>query len=546
MGSASLQSGSIIDRSQVNDIAADGTGHHASAEGGVVDSVDVQLGKHNGLLILLCLRQCLVALNRLGVVDELQSDLAVLSLLYFDLGISLADNDGLLGDCCAAVQGFLHSGGQLFVGVLRCHPADQAAQAVLANILALGSDGADIIKGEEVTVVVAGAGAIEVRSLSHIVPVFLQVVTGNDLASVAVAPGTAGGLVRGRNGVGGRGCEQAGVLGGVGCEALCMDAAPAAGVSTDTHNDLGHIQLVVVSVLQVLDAGVNGDACVGIQVVQVLSCGIGVKRRLVSGEGSPCTVQVVGHHVQEVGVLQDLVVLDVVHVVRSCGHCCRQLVVLAVLLAQLVQACTQVPHQQGEVVAVGRTAGAALIDGNAGAFGIGLTVGAGILPVDIDEVEADIVDKLAEVVNQVCSLGRGSTDTGEVTAAGPAADGNAQLQVGVLVAKCQHTAENAGVGAAVRHAALVLQTLLEVCELIAEDQLAVGVEVHECEVQVGDQVALHVAGIEVVLAAINGPVAVIHYITVGVVGFCRLSGSRSCHGAERYTGEYQYQSQESC
>ena len=520
MGGTGQHGIGAVHTGQVHDAQAvavgDLTGALAGSEGNVAVRLDVQHGVHHGLLVLLgplqsgvALHSLLAVLQREGVGGAGAAPL-VGSLLHGQADVGGGDDDLLVGERLIAVQGFLHGFGDNAVGILRSHPADQAAQALIADVLALIRNALGRVAGEEV----AGLGAVEVGGLRGIVPVLLQLIFGDQLIQLAVSEGAAGHAVLGLHGVGIGGGEQAGAAVDL---TVVLDAAPASGVGGDADHDLGIVDLIAVGVFQILDAGIHGEHAVGLGLGIV--SGVGVQSGLVAGVGSPSAAQVVGHHVQEVHGVQDLVILNLRHLGGRSGHGGGQLIVFAVGGTQLIQLAADVLHQQSEVLAVLRSAGAALVDGNAVALGIRSAHIAGILPVDVDKVKAQVIHELGNVLCEVlpgCGIaGHG----GEITGTGPAAHGDADLHVGVLVAEDDHAAQNAAVGGAIGKASLLRQKLVEVRELVAEDQVTALIHVHEREVQMGDLAAVNVAGVEVVLARINRPVAIIHDVPI-LGGFC--------------------------
>ena len=510
-----------VDAGQVNDtvtiLVGNAAGLAACGESSAAGGLDVQLGEGNGFLEQLGVLQGNIGALIDGLVVLQGEGVGAAGCGDGQAHAGVGSDDFLCGQRSAAVQGFLHGSGQAIGCVQGGHPADQAAQAVLLDVCALGCDGAGVVAGEEV----AGGGAVVVSSLCSLVVVLLQLVLGDQHGQIGLAEGAGHDTVGCLNRVGLCGGKQAGVSG---VTAVILNAGPAAGIRSNTDDDLGVVDLVAVGILQVLNTGIDGEDAVG------LGCGIivgvHIQAGLVAGVGSPCAAQVVGHHVGEVNDFHDLVVLDHSHHGGRSGHSAGQLVVLAVLCAQSVQLVTDGLHQQGEVDLVFGTALAALVDGNTVALGIGITVSTGVLPVDIDEVIAQVVNELGNVACEVLTGGSIGCHGGEVTGAGPAADGNTNLHIGVLLSQDGQCAQNAGIGLTIGDAALLGQDCQEVCVLVAQDQIALLIHIQESEVQVCNVAAVDVAGIEILLTSIDRPLAIVHDITVG-----GLSGCCLCHVA---------------
>ena len=509
MGGAGLQGLGSVDGGQVDDgvavLVGDPTGLAAGGEGHAALGLDVELGVQNGLLEQLRVLQSRIGLHGLLVVGNGNGIGGAAGGGDLHANAGSAGDNLLGGERLIAVQGLLHGTDNGVVGILRSHPGDQTAQALLADVGTLGGHGPLIIAGEEVT----GGGAVVVACLGGLIVILLQVVLRNNGLEVAAAIGAAGGAVGNLYAVGRCGGQKARAL-GIG--AVIFDAGPAAGVGSHADDDLGVVDLIAVGFFQILHAGVHGEGRVDLGFLIIV--GVGVQSGLVAGIAVPGTVQVVGHHVGKVHDVQNLIVLNLGHEGGVGGHGAGQLVILAVGLAQGIQLVPDGLHHQREVDGIGLGALAALVHGNAVAGGIGIAVSGGVLPVDVYKIKAQVIYKLGNV------LGKGGPGSGagghlrEVAGTGPAAHGNADLHVGVFVPQQNHSAQNAGVGIAICKAALLGKDGLEVGVLVAEDQVAAGIHVHKSKVQMGDLAAVNIAGVILMLASVDGPLAVIDDVAV--------------------------------
>ena len=508
VGSALLQGLRSVNAGQIDHgiavLVGDAARLGAGGEGRAALGLDVQLGIHDGFLEGLRVLQRGIGLIHGFLVGQGQG-IGRSGSGDLQLRLGSAGDDLLRGQSLVAVQRGLHGADDLVLRIQGGHPGDQAAQALLSDISALGHGGPDVIAGEEV----AGGLAVVIAGLGRLVVILLQIVLGDQAGQVGLAEGAAVHAVVRLDAVGGSGGVQAGVLG---IAAVILDAAPAAGIGGNADHDLGIVDLIAVGILQILHTGIHGEGALGLG--RAVICGVRIQSGLMGGVAVPRAVQVVGHHVGEVNDVHDLVILDLCHKGGVRGHGAGQLVVLAVLLAQVVQLVPDGLHHQREVPGVGLGAFAALVDGHAVAGGIGVTVRGGILPVDVYKVEAQVVHKLCNVLGEVGS-GRGAGgQLGEVAGAGPAAHGNTDLHVGIFIPEDHHRAQDAGIGLAVGDAVLLGQDRLEIGVLVAEDQVAVGIHIHERKVQVRDLAAVNLAGVEIFLSCVDGPVTIIHHVTV--------------------------------
>ncbi len=542
MACARLDGLSGIDRGEIHDAAAvligDTARLGACREGGAGLRPDVELRIDDGLLEHLRILHGCVRLNRLLVVLQGDGVGSVVCDGHRCGCVRTGHVDLLIREICTAVEGGLHGVGDLIVSILGCHPADEAAKSVLLYVLSLLLDALRGIAGEEIAVV----GVVVIVGLCLVVPVLLQAVLRDQRVKIAVGKRPAVDTVRCLDGV--RLCRRIKAR-RLRVRSVVLNARPASRIGRDADRDLAVVDGVSVVVLQVLNAGVHGEHAVrlGVVIVGIVL----IQRGLMAGVAVPGAVQVVGHHVQEIDRVQESLIVDLCHLGGRGTHRGGELIVLAVLLLKVIETCPDVLHQEHEVLSILRRSLAALIDGDTVPLRIGGAVLARILPVDIDKVKAEVIDKPRDVPCKVLSARGICRHRREVAGSRPAAHGDADLQVRILIPQDLHAAEDAGIGIAVGKSRLFRQSGEEIRVLIAHDEISVRIAVHEGKVQVCQLLCVHVRRIIVVLPRVNRPVAIVHDVSIGRGGPCgicsdagadRQCGDTKCHGRTCREGEH--------